>query len=199
MCPISEYHNQAQDMWAGGRYSDNYKGIKNRHRIIICESGNYLEVELQNGLTMKCDIEHLPIVEERIWTANKGKGKYTYYVKSRKSVIRNQDHILFHNRAFPHLIEVDHINRDGLDNRSCNIREGSGRVNANNKRMQVNNKSGVKGVYKENARAGRSERWVAQWNDEEGKKRKKAFAISLYGEDEAYRLACEHRTNNFSQ
>ena len=74
---------------------------------------------------MMRDLEHLPFIEERIWTANKAKNKYTYYVKSRKSVKRNQEYCLFHRRVFPQYTEIDHINRNGLDNRAVNIRERS--------------------------------------------------------------------------
>ena len=158
---------------------------KNMYRIV----GDHLEVKLQNDLVMLCEIEHIPIVEERIWTANKSKGKYTYYTKSRDSKKRGQKHTLFHRRVYPEFPEVDHINRNGLDNRRCNIRNGKNYVNANNKRMQKNNTSGVKGVYKEN---GKKARWCSQWSVE-GKKRKKTFSIAKYGEEEAFRLACEHR------
>lgn len=42
--------------------------------------------------------------------------------------------------------EIDHINRDGLDNRLCNLREVTHFVNSINRKMHVNNTSGVKGV-----------------------------------------------------
>ena len=166
--------------------SDKHGLTKNKYRYVSDEKTQWLEVKLQKELVFKCDVEHLPFVEERIWTGNKSKGKYTYYVKSRESVRRCQDHCLFHNRVFPQYREVDHINRDGLDNRSVNVRDGSGRVNPNNKKMQKNNKSGVKGVYQ----IGNS--WIAQWIDINGKKTRKSFSISKYGE-EAFRMACEYR------
>lgn len=163
---------------------------KNMYRTVINKDGEgYLEVQLQNGLIMKCDIEHLPIVEERIWTGNKNTGKYTYYARSRKSIRRDQEYCLFHRRAFPDLKEIDHINRDGLDNRSINIREGSGKVNANNKGMQKNNNSGTTGVFYE---GGPKERWRAQWIDFDGVKRTKSFACSKWGDD-AFNKACEWR------
>jgi hypothetical protein len=153
--------------------------------------GIYLEVQLQNNLIMKCDVEHLSMVEERIWTANKSKHKKTYYVTSRESIKRNQEHCLFHKRAFPRFTEIDHINRDGLDNRSINIREGTNRINANNKSMQKNNTSGVKGVYYE---GGAKPRWKAQWNDENSKKKSKSFSVSAHGGyDQAFEKAKEYR------
>jgi len=182
--------------------SDKHKLTKNKYRYVSDEKTKWIEVKLQReDLILKCDVEHLPFVEERIWTANKSKNKYTYYVKSRESKRRQQNHCLFHNRVFPQYDEVDHINRDGLDNRSLNIRDGldnrslnirdgSGTVNPNNKRIHKNNKSGVKGVflYKNS--------FIAQWIDVDCKKRQKSFLISKYGEKEAFKMACECREKN---
>jgi hypothetical protein len=166
--------------------SDAHGLTKNKYRYVEDEKSRWLEVKLQGDLTFKCEVEHLPFVEERIWTGNKSKDKYTYYVKSRESKKRDQDHCLFHKRVYTEFKEVDHINRDGLDNRSVNIREGSGRVNPNNKKISKNNKSGVKGVFQtENS-------WCAQWNDVNGKKRQKTFSISKYGE-KAFTMACDYR------
>lgn len=171
--------------------SDQYNLTKNKYRIVIDEGQPYVEVQLQGDHTMKCDIEHLPLVQERIWTANKTADKYCWYVKSRASKKRDQDYCLFHRRAYPHIKEIDHINRDGLDNRSCNIREGSGRVNATNRRIQKNNTSGHKGVrFEKGAKA----RWKAQWVDKEsGKRRTKSFSVAKYGEEEAKKLAIAWR------
>lgn len=43
-------------------------------------------------------------------------------------------------------IEVDHINGDSLDNQKSNLRTCTHQQNMANKRMQKNNKSGIKGV-----------------------------------------------------
>ena len=166
--------------------SDCHGLTKNKYRYVEDEKGTWLEVKLQGDLTFKCDVEHLPFIEERIWTGNKSKGKYTYYVVSRESKRRGQDHCLFHTRVYPDLEQVDHINRDGLDNRSVNVREGGGRINPNNKRIQKNNTSGVKGVFQ----SGNS--WSAQWVGVDGKRKRKSFSISKYGEN-AFIMACEYR------
>jgi hypothetical protein len=42
--------------------------------------------------------------------------------------------------------EIDHINNDGTDNRICNLRKATRSENTCNRRTQVNNKSGHKGV-----------------------------------------------------
>lgn len=41
---------------------------------------------------------------------------------------------------------IDHINRNGLDNRWCNLRDVPRTVNARNRQLQSNNSSGIAGV-----------------------------------------------------
>lgn len=43
--------------------------------------------------------------------------------------------------------EIDHINRDPSDNRICNLRLADRALNNQNRRLQVNNRSGVPGVH----------------------------------------------------
>jgi len=178
----------AAEIWQK-QTSDENGLTKNMYRTVQFGDELYLEVLLQNNHIMMCDLKHLPIVEERIWYAYKSVDKYVYYVKSRDSKKRQQKAKLFHSRVFPNYTQIDHINRNGLDNRFVNIREGRGRINANNKRMQKNNTSGTKGVFYE---GGSKPRWRAQLNNESGKKCSKSFAVSKWGDD-SYNLACEWR------
>lgn len=43
--------------------------------------------------------------------------------------------------------QIDHINRDKLDNRRCNLRSATGSQNHCNSKLQCNNTSGITGVY----------------------------------------------------
>jgi len=52
---------------------------------------------------------------------------------------------------------IDHINRDGTDNRLCNLREASQTINMQNTNLSKRNKSGVKGVSYDSTR----NRWIA--------------------------------------
>lgn len=166
------------------------KGLtKNRIRIVYPENEDiYLEVKLQGDKFMKCDVEDIEIVENSIWTAWKGQGKKCWYARRRISDRRNQGYAMFHSLLCPDYTQVDHINRDGLDNRRDNLREGR-EHNPKNKGIQVNNKSGVSGVYYE----GRPKpRWCVQIGGK-GQRRKKSFSTILYGEERAKELAIQAR------
>lgn len=56
---------------------------------------------------------------------------------------------------------------------------------------QSNNKSGVEGVAKRVAC--KVPYWYATWIDENGKKKTKSYSINAYGDEEAFKMACETR------
>lgn len=58
-------------------------------------------------------------------------------------------------------IQVDHINRNALDNRKCNLRIVNGYINAMNRDKQSNNTSGIVGVCYDK-RTERKKHWVAR-------------------------------------
>lgn len=67
------------------------------------------------------------------------------------------------------------------------------------------NRSGVVGVRLHHQKDVRGDfeyhywYWVAQWTDGHGKRRTKSFSCHTYGEQEAYRLACEARQEGIRQ
>ena len=96
---------------------------------------------------------------------------------------------LFHRLVLLEVDIVDHRNRNGLDNRKKNLRDGSGGVNENNQVLHDNNISGTNGVSFHN----HSKSWCASWK-ENGKRHCKYFNIKHYGGDEAAKQkAIEHR------
>lgn len=88
------------------------------------------------------------------------------------------------------LPQVDHIYHNGFNNCVDNLRWVDMVTNNRNSPMHRNNTSGVTGVNFNRSKNS----WRARWCDlETGKRRCKTFSINKYGEEEAFRLACECR------
>lgn len=96
---------------------------------------------------------------------------------------------------------IDHINRNPLDNRIENLRAVSQKHNCRNISKQKNNRTGVNGVTimaNKYIRTDGSEveytRYVATWYSADCKCKKKSFSIAKYGNDLAFKLACDYRS-----
>lgn len=105
---------------------------------------------------------------------------------------------MFHGQI-PEGYQIDHINRNSLDNNISNLRLVTQDTNTRNCKIRDDNSSGKCGVFykestdKRNAKEYTYSSWVAQWNSLDGKRKSKSFSIKKYGYDEAFRLACEWR------
>jgi len=167
---------------------------KNRLQIVQDKKTKeqYLRVELQKinneRLIMSCDLEDIEYVKNAIWTAHKSKDKKTYYVRRRKSKKREHEYIMFHRLISSNYSEVDHIDRNGLNNRKNNLREGKD-INPKNKGIQKNNTSGIPGVRFED---GPKARWKVQISDN-GKRKSASFSIKQYGLEGAKEKAINQR------
>ena len=103
---------------------------------------NYAEIVLYNRASKevaraKIDLEDVKKCKERKWCMNDQQ-----YVLSNAGEKR----VKLHHFVFGNDMEVDHINRDTLDNRKENLRYCTRSQNHCNKRIQNNNTSGYKGV-----------------------------------------------------
>lgn len=92
--------------------------------------------------------------------------------------------------------QIDHIDGDSLNNDIKNLRCVSNKTNARNQKFRSTNTSKVCGVglLINKTKSGENRYWKAQWNSIDGKRCAKCFSIKLHGYEEAFRLACEHRT-----
>lgn len=101
-------------------------------REIVCDKG-----------TIIVDDEDYNIVSARKWHVSRGYAS---------SYVSGGEYIRLHNLILGEMegMEVDHINRNGLDNRRSNLRFCSHKNNARNRGMNKNNTSGYKGVRKNN-------------------------------------------------
>jgi hypothetical protein len=126
-------------------------------------------------------------------------GNDSWYVRiNRKCYLVHRVVYFLENGVIPDHLEIDHIDRDRNNNSRDNLRIVTHAVNMRNTSLQVNNQSGVTGVnYKEIFDKRKNylyKGWRAEWRDENGKNCTKLFSVRKYGYDEAFRLACDHRT-----
>lgn len=120
-------------------------------------------------------------------------------VKNQTYKISRLVYQLVHGNLTPELV-VDHINRNKCDDSIENLRAVSPTHNMRNCSKSSNNKTGVTGVsfgaYRYKLLDGTEKEWKyysARWQDSSGREMSKKFGINRYGENEAFRLACEYR------
>jgi hypothetical protein len=156
---------------------------RNQYRRVSTSNGteNWLEVQLTQGQVMQCDLQHLPLIQEKIWNASKS--NRTFYART----TIDDKAVPFH-RLVTEFDIVDHIDKNGLNNRLSNLRESTPVLNGRNRRTSNNNTSGRIGVtVKKNGKV------EATWNDATGKPRSASFSIKKLGYDEAFRRAVNIR------
>ena len=93
------------------------------------------------------DKEGAELYDKHIWSVDKGWN--TFYLHRMITINGNRTKIYFH-RELLGLKDgeiQDHWNRNGLDNRICNLRPSTHQENMCNQRIYKNNKSGIKGVF----------------------------------------------------
>ena len=100
---------------------------------------------------------------------------------------------ILHFGKIPDGYVVDHIDGNPSNNLITNLRVITQAENCRNQKLAKNNKSGVSGVILHKHGKGKSDAWRAQYVNIDGKVISKYFTISVYGNEEAFRLACEYR------
>ena len=182
--PTSEDTKRAAEEWHRQKCHEN--------GWILCrwregDIPNTIEIELSNGGTTVIDAEDFPKVEGLRVFGYTAPGKHVRYARTNGHPQVNY----IHNLLVPQFTQVDHINRNGLDNRKCNLREGSGSVNSHNRRKRHDNTSGKTGVSRQIGRGGPG--WRALWM-ENGKRHSRYFADEKHGGSErAFDLAFQLR------
>jgi hypothetical protein len=193
----ADYHTEDEAVAAAQRLqvatSIAHNKTKNRYRLCFDEArGEYhLEVQLTHNKTMLtclCD-HHVQHLMSRVWGANprgyavcarKASEKWEWYHKLIAAASLTDAQPL-----------TDHINGNRLDNRCFNLRAASVVENARNHSLSVANRSGHCGVSLRIQ--GKFKAYIASWQDGEGKRVKKSFSVSKYGDAEAKRRALDVR------
>lgn len=103
-----------------------------------------------NDVIVLFDIEDIEIVNGAKWFAKYDKTVNNYYIVAHeRNNYKNRKDLRLHNLVMdcPLGLETDHINRNTLDNRKCNLRNVTPLENKQNKGTYKNNKSGYKYIY----------------------------------------------------
>jgi hypothetical protein len=147
-----------------------------------------LEVKLTQEKVMRTDIQFLDLCQKYILVSTRSANKGAEYYASIS--IGNK---LFHYHGYiTGFSMVDHINRNPMDNRLCNLRDTTPKANNNNRSENKAKMSGIPcGVQFRSYPDGRDV-WIGHIK-QDGKKYSKEFSVSKYGSDEAKRMAIEYR------
>lgn len=96
---------------------------------------------------------------------------------------------------------IDHRDRNKLNNHVTNLRWVDNKTNLRNRSINKRNNTGITGVrFKTNIKNGREVYYyAATWTDLTGKQFVKSFSFTKYGKEEAFRLACEYRSNKIKE
>lgn len=191
----------------GHTYEVTYGNFKcNGYRCKYCRTsnneyidlGDYVELHITNTkypCIVKLDKDKVDLVKQYQWHRESNNG----YISTIKRVSYKKDknikmHILLleSETTKPTINHtVDHINRDKLDNRISNLRWATRTEQGFNKYPQANNKTkrlGVK-IHKKNGVIDGYESKIRI----NGKDKTKFFSINKYGDEQAFKLACNQR------
>lgn len=103
--------------------------------------GDICYIPTTRGKIAICDADMYEIVRQHQWRLRGANGANVYMQIGRKSTS-------LHRFILPNVKgQIDHINRNPLDNRRSNLREATARQNIANMALTKLNKSGVKGVF----------------------------------------------------
>lgn len=116
-----------------------------KHNVIIKMQDYALMLVKKDGLTLpvRIDLDDIEKVSSIYWLAYKHHTGKMYYIRSSRGLALHR----YINNC-PKELVVDHINRDTLDNRKCNLRNCTILENNNNRGRysNVNKEIGIQGI-----------------------------------------------------
>ncbi|RIB06621.1 hypothetical protein C2G38_2046658 [Gigaspora rosea] len=121
------------------------------------------------------------LLRDHMWHFRKQKTMNTYYIMTNIGKTIK----LLHRMICPKWKMIDHINRNGLDNRECNLRNTTPRENHLNCKKRKDNTSGYNGIsFNKNNRA-----WRFVWQQNNKQKAKWFYITKKKTSEEAKKLA----------
>ena len=117
-------------------------GIKRRkhNKYNVNEENKTVEFFIENGGSFIVDLEDFNIVNEHYWRVDTNGYVYTKEYVTEKT-------IRLHSLLCPDFAEVDHVDKNKMNNRKENFREVTRQENVINRPLLKNNCSGFTGVY----------------------------------------------------
>lgn len=114
-------------------------------RGLVVRDSEFKKIQLVSGGYAKVSPSDHPRLSKYRWHKRKDDGyaSRTEYKDGKFKTIRMHQEII----NIPEGFVTDHINRDRLDNRRCNLRKATRSQNTANSKMPSTNTSGYKGVY----------------------------------------------------
>lgn len=124
---------------------EKFQGIAPKKRLhepsVVFFDGAIAYVELTRGHWATIDANDAPLVANRKWHSYTSRG-VTYAAMNGEGGKRVQMHFLISGEK-----NIDHINRDGLDNRRSNLRPSTHTFQKLNQGIRKDNSSGINGVH----------------------------------------------------
>ena len=167
---------------------------KKKIRQILVE-GNVAYVPLTKGFHSIIDASDMHLVDGYNWHVIANPKTGTMYA-ARTCRASGRERKVWMHRVVARSsgdFEVDHKNRDGLDNRRDNLRVATPSQNMCNRRLQRNNNSGIRGVSYEKKRG----KWSARISFN-GKKKNLGYYDTADQAGEAYAAAAKELHGEFS-
>ncbi len=110
---------------------------------------SYRQITLTQGQIALVDADDYEILSQWRWFAHWDKSGHRFYAARLVTIGRKKQKYVSMHRfllSFPAL-KVDHIDRNGLHNWRNNLRVATDPQNGVNRKLQINNGSGFRGVY----------------------------------------------------
>lgn len=135
---------------------------KKQNHIVLLQDNKTCEMHIKDQKVL-FDVIDLEKIQQYKWTLKFDKTINNYYVRAhnRNENWKERKSTSIHRlimSPIPDGMVIDHISRQTLDNRRCNLRVVTQQENSKNKGFYKNNKSGYKYVHFHNAH----KRWVVE-------------------------------------
>lgn len=124
----------------------------------ICNCGDHAWTSSTKGFTIFVSPEDIYLLNEFVWTA-KVTARNAYATRYKRNPQKKLYGLYIHHSILSRTQdeEIDHINRNGMDNRRNNLRAVTPQLNKLNAKKEAGASSKFKGVYKKRDR----NKWVA--------------------------------------